>query len=161
LGEALDWCASLVGTAPALLRVQPAGAGDRSTGDERMELHIEFRRRAAGGDAVSACIRLNDPAGAWGVPDTAEARSSNLRARVDCLRGTAQIDGPRQVTWESAGEKQSESLSSDRPDVEVMLDHFSRRVVGGLIPVPTLEDLCRAYQLVDVALSGRDAHAER
>jgi hypothetical protein len=58
------------------------------------------------------------------------------------------------VTWESSKEKARESLISDRPAVEVMLDHFTRRVVGGLIPVPTLEDLCRAFQLAETAMDG-------
>ena len=68
----------------------------------------------------------------------------------------AVLEGPQEMMWhpgggESAGERIVESLAADRPDVEVMLDHFCRRVVGGLIPVPTLDDLCRAFQLVDTA----------
>jgi hypothetical protein len=39
-------------------------------------------------------------------------------------------------------------LSHDRPEVEVMLDHFCRRVVGGLIPVADLLDICRSLHLV-------------
>jgi hypothetical protein len=93
--------------------------------------------------------------------------SITLRASVECAHGTALLEGSKDVTWylasadspgrespgsDSKGERFVESLASDRPAVEVMLDHFCRRVVGGLIPVPTLEDLCRAFQLVDSAL---------
>ena len=56
------------------------------------------------------------------------------------------------MTWESAGKREIESLDSERAAVEVMLDHFSRRVVGGLIPVPTLDDFCRASRLVETVL---------
>jgi predicted dehydrogenase len=161
LAETLDWCANLVGTAPALVRVQPANVGARRVGNGSLEMHVEFRRRAGRGDVVSACIRVHDPADARAAPDDAEARSLNLRARVECVHGTAVIEGPRLITWESGREEFAESLAADRPDVEVMLDHFSRRVVGGLIPVPTLEDLCRAYQLVEVALSASDTNPQR
>jgi hypothetical protein len=46
----------------------------------------------------------------------------------------------------------TESLTTDRTDVEVMLDHFTRRVLGGLIPVPTLEDVQRARELSAVVV---------
>ncbi|MGE5191568.1 MAG: hypothetical protein ACM3U2_03645 [Deltaproteobacteria bacterium] len=159
LAAALDWCSNLVGAAPALVRAESAGAGIPAAapplaGKGPLQLHVEFRRRASGGEPASARIRLNEPARTAAPPDDVEARSLNLRARVECVRGAALIEGPRGITWESGREKLAESLAADRPDVEVMLDHFSRRVVGGLIPVPTLEDLCRAYQLVDVALDG-------
>ena len=161
MAETLDWCSNLVGTPPTLVRFQPAGAAALDTGEGRLEMYVEFRRRAGGGEVVSARIRLKDALGIGTAPDAAAARSLNLRAHVECLRGTALIDGPRQLTWESAGDKSSESLAADRPDVEVMLDHFSRRVVGGLIPVPTLEDLCRAYQLVEAALPASDTKPKR
>ena len=44
-------------------------------------------------------------------------------------------------------EQHSETLESDRDDAFVMLDHFFRRVVGGLIPVADLSDICRAINV--------------
>jgi hypothetical protein len=32
-----------------------------------------------------------------------------------------------------------------------MLDHFCRRVVGGLIPVPDIGDICRGLEVVRAA----------
>jgi len=47
-----------------------------------------------------------------------------------------------------------ESLDAERNETEVMLDHFSRRIVGGLIPIPTLDDVLRAIDvLVEAELS--------
>ncbi len=37
-----------------------------------------------------------------------------------------------------------EGLATERTETEVLLDHFCRRAVGGLIPVPSLEDFLRA-----------------
>ena len=145
LALALDWSMSLVGAVPAAIRA----ARNRSTADG-IELHVEFRRPAAGGVAPTARIRLAAKAPAASANDS--ERSIALRASVECAAGKALLEGPQDVTWDLAGEQFVESLTSDRPGVEVMLDHFCRRVVGGLIPVPTLEDLCRAFQLVDSAL---------
>ena len=63
---------------------------------------------------------------------------------VRCLRGEALLEPPDRITWEAAGVRETELLTGDRPDLDVMLDHFTRRVVGGLIPVPTLQDVQRA-----------------
>lgn len=52
--------------------------------------------------------------------------------------------GPTTVEWTADGKQQSEELTAERTETEVLLDHFCRRAVGGLIPVPTLEDLMRA-----------------
>jgi predicted dehydrogenase len=169
LAVAVDWSMNLVGALP--LEVRAARNGSVV---DRLELNVEFRRPSGGGAAPTALIRLaaNSTAPSTNGSETSIA----LRASVECEHGLALLEGPQQVTWyvrkgelakgnlagreltsgelaigELAGERFAESLASDRPDVEVMLDHFSRRVVGGLIPVPTLDDLCRALGFVDAA----------
>jgi predicted dehydrogenase len=153
LAATIDWCSNLVGTAPGVVRAVFSPDREPGAGLGLTELHVEFRRPAAGGEPAAACIRLGETGGPAMTPPGADA-AAGMRARVQCVTGTAWLEGPRQVLWEAAGESVTESLVGDRSDVEVMLDHFSRRVVGGLIPVPTLEDLYRACQLVDVALDG-------
>jgi hypothetical protein len=148
LAAAIDWCTNLVGTAPGVVRAAPiSGANPEAVS----EIHIEFRRPAAGGDAARATVRLLE--GQTGNVSDCDGAAISLSARVNCTRGVACLEGPRQVTWEHKGERLVESLAADRSGVEVMLDHFTRRVVGGLIPVPTLVDLCRAYQLADTVLN--------
>jgi predicted dehydrogenase len=149
LAAAIDWCMNLVGTAPAAVRVAPF-CGQQS--GCLSETRVEFRRPAAGGDAARATIRLLDGVTGIAFDGDCEGTPIALAASVSCINGTAWVQGPRQITWEHGGERRVESLLADRSGVDVMLDHFTRRVVGGLIPVPTLEDLCRAYQLVDTAL---------
>ncbi len=63
---------------------------------------------------------------------------------VICERGEARLRGPSEVDWTTNGITTAESLESERSDIEVLLDQFCRRVVGGLIPVPDLSDLYRA-----------------
>lgn len=64
--------------------------------------------------------------------------------RLHCERGQARLLGPTSIEWIADGKQQSEELATERTEIEVLLDHFCRRAVGGLIPVPTLEDLMRA-----------------
>jgi predicted dehydrogenase len=145
LAMAIDWCTNLVGTPPVSVRAAPGGMSDS-------DLHVEFRRPAAGGDAAVAVIRMTEEKGPAMPQNALDVAPIVCRAQVRCAHGTASLEGSRNVTWESGKERSAESLASDRPDVEVMLDHFTRRVLGGLIPVPTLDDLCRAFQLVDTAI---------
>lgn len=161
LAVAVDWCTCLVGTDPSAVRmgvaIEKGAASDHrgaSGGDGLLcELRVEFRVPAAGGAAAVACIRLA-VGGKTSHPEPAFSSSSNgLCARIGCVGGTAWIEGPHHVTWESGIDRSIETLISDRPAAEVMLDHFSRRVVGALIPVPTLDDLCRAFEFVDTALN--------
>jgi predicted dehydrogenase len=150
LAAAVDWCTNLVGTVPAVVRAVPI---DGDIPGCLSEIHVEFRRPAAGGEAARATIRLVDGNAGTVFDGDCEGLPVTLAAHVNCAHGIVWLQGPRQVTWEHKGERLVESLVADRSGVEVMLDHFTRRVVGGLIPVPTLEDLCRAYQLLDLALN--------
>lgn len=67
---------------------------------------------------------------------------------LQCEQGTARLQGPTRINWTTAEGTQSEELSAERSETEVLLDHFSRRVVGGLIPVPSLMDLIRVRESV-------------
>jgi predicted dehydrogenase len=135
---ALDWTCHLIGTAPAEVRgtVGPTGAE---------EAVISFKRSAAGGAPASARIVLH--------PDSAE--TPDWKASIRCQRGSAELAGGTHIDWKAGAERRSESLSNERGGVEVMLDHFSRRVIGGLIPVPTLDDLCQAARLAGAAVESR------
>lgn len=64
--------------------------------------------------------------------------------RLHCERGEARLLSSTSIEWSADGNQQSEELTTERTETEVLLDHFCRRAVGGLIPVPSLEDLMRA-----------------
>ena len=67
---------------------------------------------------------------------------------LHCEHGDARLLGANVIEWTVDGCRQSEELTTERTETEVLLDHFCRRVVGGLIPVPTLEDLMRARMAI-------------
>jgi predicted dehydrogenase len=149
LASTIDWCANLVGTSAVSVR-SVRNAADGRAGV--LEAGLEFRRSAAA-DAPTASIRIDlaDIGAQTNRPDA--ETGAPFRAEIRCTKGRAVIEGPRRIRWESEGESRSELLESDRGAVQVMLDHFTRRVVGGLIPVPTLDDAVRAFQLADAALA--------
>lgn len=139
LARAFDWCCHLAGTPPAAVHYRNSGAAS--------EVAISYRRPAAGGEPTTARLVLR--------PDLPADTFWNCEVR--CEKGIAKPSGAAQIAWESADETRAESLAGERAEVEVMLDHFSRRVVGGLIPVPTLDDLRLAFQLADAAAHSRAA----
>lgn len=75
-----------------------------------------------------------------------------------CEHGTVAIGGSRDLHWTTDGQTKQESLQSDRSATEVLLDLFARRVIGGLIPTPDLNDLMQAIKDANTV---RDTLAER
>jgi len=135
--SALDWACHLFGTAPAdvLGTLGPGGADETA---------ISFKRSAAGGPPATARIVLHR-----------DSAANEWSAEIRCAHGSARLQGGTNIEWSVGSDSRNESLSHERDGVEVMLDHFSRRVIGGLIPVPTLDDLCRAARLVEAAIESR------
>ncbi|NOX56379.1 MAG: Gfo/Idh/MocA family oxidoreductase [Planctomycetes bacterium] len=77
--------------------------------------------------------------------------STSPAIRVECESGEACLNGDKTISWAAGSQRKTETLASDRSEVEVMLDHFCRRVVGGLIPVADLNDVCRGLRLARAA----------
>ncbi|HLJ11880.1 MAG TPA: Gfo/Idh/MocA family oxidoreductase [Planctomycetaceae bacterium] len=153
LALAIDWSSNLVGTPPAAVRAAPQAGEDSGRSARAPQVQVEFRRPSAGGAAAQASIRFDCAQNASAVSEASHSPPLILRAEVRCAKGAGLIEGSQQLTWDCDGERKAESLVAERTEVEVMLDHFTRRVVGGLIPVPTLDDLCRAFQLAHAALA--------
>jgi predicted dehydrogenase len=146
LATAIDWCTCVVGSGSASVR--------ENTEPQRLYTQLEFRRTGSEGPSSVASIHVADVACRTGEVRVADTSPVRFHVDIDCADGRACVDGPVNLTWEAGGEQHTESLSADRPELEVMLDHFSRRAVGGLIPVPTLDDVCRAFELADAVLRG-------
>ncbi|HEY3963940.1 MAG TPA: hypothetical protein VGM05_05235 [Planctomycetaceae bacterium] len=142
---AIDWCISLIGTAPTA--VVPVRHTDTAGMTGAQQYDVEFRRPSSGGDAARATIRI---AAAHHPAVSVNGGATGLlfpQVKIQCANGTALLKPPCGIVWDVGGQPVSESLTADRTDVEVMFDHFSRRVLGGLIPVPTLDDVQRARSL--------------
>lgn len=126
----LDWCVSIVGRPPTSMS---CGTVQQAT----RRLLLGFRPSRTAGEVSVAEIHLR--------PGPQEqnngSASSQWRCEIECDSGSVVITNPTELFWTQNQQQHSESLAGERSATEVMLDHFSRRVVGGLIPVPTLEDL--------------------
>lgn len=90
------------------------------------------------------------------APDESAACPGRFR-QIECERGRAIIESSTVIRWETGDDSATESLTADREATDVMLDHFCRRVVGGLIPVADLADISQGLQLVKAAAESRRA----
>jgi predicted dehydrogenase len=128
-----DWCRYLVRTPPGCVE----SVDDRT-------VHIEYRQGKSGGVASSVKLRIDEPSS-----DAEKDEQQRNCQQITCECGWVVLKSDTSIEWQAEGEAVvAESLSHDRPEVEVMLDHFCRRVVGGLIPVADLLDICRSLHLV-------------
>lgn len=126
--EWADWCHYLFRAAPQQVTRRSDGQGWR------------FDFSSPSGSIESARIA---ELSLCPTPPVAD-RPTLDEVRVHCERGEARLLGSTTIEWSADGNSQSEELTTERTETEVLLDHFCRRVIGGLIPVPSLEDLMRA-----------------
>jgi hypothetical protein len=126
----IDWCSALLRSLPTTCEVSL----DESGG---LRLDVSFRQQGSDRSPRSAIVRLQ-----------AGNSGSSLKARIRCRDGEIHVTSDTELRWHTAAADESERLDRDRSHVEVLLDHFARRVVGGLIPVPGLDDICRVLQFL-------------
>jgi predicted dehydrogenase len=143
-----DWCRYVLRTAPVALHSRPLdanGAGDRPG----RTITVEFAKRRSGGESPTAELRLHAPQAAKQPKTTGFANSPTYE--IHCEHGRAVIGKSDAIEWEADCGQMQESLTSDRSEFEVMLDHFCRRVAGGLIPVADIVDVCQCLHLAYAA----------
>lgn len=137
-----DWTRYVIRSTPMRLSAKvetPGGSG--------ATIRIEYSPRRAGSSAAVAELRLGENGN--GPPEIG-------RQEIECETGKACIESPTVIRWQSGADVTSETLTADRDETEVMLDHFCRRVVGGLIPVADLSDISRGLRLVGAVQESRD-----
>ena len=132
----VDWCRYVTGAAQVSI-AEPVQVDGHST---------EFRIEARAGHTIRVAVEFGQP----------------FRAVAGCAQGRIAIHGPHDLEWtqhsdgRTDNDARREDLTDDRPGRQVMLDHFCRRVAGGLIPVPTLAELQIARQLARQIASPAD-----
>ena len=138
--ERIDWCYALIQSAVTGVIVT---SSDES---ESFTLKITFRRRRADGTPISAVIpiTLDQPTPQVGSPPP-------LRAVLTCRSGLVEIQEQDRMIYRVRGASREESLQEDRPCTDLMIDLFARRVLGGLVPVPDLNDVKGCLQIVEAA----------
>lgn len=132
---AIDWC--------GFVSRQNLGGliGARESGAQQRYL-LEFQPDIRGRQLDPAEISIP-------VMEAAESTTKcGFQAEIDCEHGSAFLHDSVRINWNVAGETSiCEELGSERTEEEVMLDQFCRRLVGGLIPTASIQDLALAWSL--------------
>ncbi len=139
--EVIDWCRSLLNSSAHQIHrsVQPDGE----------TLVVSYGRGSPTHPSVRTEIRLPSPAPREDPP-TGWA-TAFPRVHAQCQSGTAELLSETHIRWNTPTESSDETLEADRPAEQVLLDLFLRRVVGGVVPVPSWAELgeaCRLWQSV-------------
>ncbi len=140
LAAAVDWCSYVTRRSVESLMV--ATSNDVAA-ESRWTL--TFRPDARGMELAPAEIGIQErphiPGDSW---------DNSLQAVVMCEQGQAVLEDATTIRWSLSNSAESvECLAQERPDVDVMLDQFCRRLVGGLIPTATLSDVATALRHVE------------
>ena len=140
--EVIDWCRSLLNSAAQQIHrtVQPEGE----------MLIISCGRRSSTTPLVRTEIRLPGRQLLETPPPSPATVFPQVHAQ--CEHGEADIRSETNIRWKTSSESGDESLEADRPAEQVLLDLFLRRVVGGVVPVPSwaeLDEACRLWQSVN------------
>ncbi len=140
-----DWCKRILRCSPSQLSAKKIKS-EQSEQSENMpnyRLSIEYPEKENEGQPVNVEVtfRVTD--------DHTNENSSRILYEIACEEGSAIMNSATEISWHLNREEQvHETLTAERSSVEVMLDHFCRRVVGGLVPVADLDDVARSLQLV-------------
>ncbi|MCA9041207.1 MAG: hypothetical protein KDA65_12715, partial [Planctomycetaceae bacterium] len=144
-----DWCQHVLKAVPLLVSPgEPVEVVPAS--NSICSYHISYspcRRKNADVKSTAPFVNLS-------YIDSVEDYPEFPRIEVTCSHGKAILAEATRIEWETANESAKESLVAERSEFEVMLDHFCRRVVGGLIPVADLADYehsLRLYQALKLS----------
>jgi predicted dehydrogenase len=161
LAGLIDWCQYVTGRIPASISAQTLPTRSTPAEDHPWQIDLGFRPDSYGKSATTARLRIqpvvrpegptaNDGGHSWNV--TTDAWPSPLH-EVLCEHGRAVICDPGEIRWRNGAPEPlaTELLLTERSDAEVMLDQFLRRVLGGLVPVANLQDVCRVLEWVEAA----------
>ncbi|MFN0195919.1 MAG: Gfo/Idh/MocA family oxidoreductase [Planctomycetaceae bacterium] len=135
----MDWCRYVMRSRPKVIRQVTAINESHQNWERGFE--IEFHERTPTSSPPLAELTLSRGTTAM------EA----VHYEICCENGRAWFYDSTTIIWESGSEIVTECLQAERHEIEVMLDLFCRRVVGGLIPVADLGDICRGLTMVQAA----------
>lgn len=132
----IDWCVCLIGRAATTVEFASGTDGSR--------LHLTFATQpdSMSSDAPEAEIVLT----AGRIHDGHEPHRL-----IECKRGSATIASGASISWQTETEQADESLTNERSPFEIILDQFCRRALGGLVPIPTLNDAIHAIAILKAA----------
>jgi hypothetical protein len=121
--EVIDWCRFVVQS--AVTRTDYL--------NEDSTFGVAFRRQDEGRPMQASIV--------WTSTQKPPVYPSDFSAELVCRDGVVIATGNRRVRWKAGNDEADEELSDDRTSAAVQLDLFTRRLAGGLVPVPSLEDV--------------------
>ncbi|QDT56393.1 hypothetical protein Pan44_44470 [Caulifigura coniformis] len=132
--EAIDWCRFVVQSGVIRSEFFP----------EQQVLRVAFRKQYDE-KPVEAAL-------SWSRTEAPPLYPADFSAELICQNGVAIVTGGRRVRWKAEEDEGDEELSDDRSSAMVQLDLFARRLAGGLVPVPSLEDVAVAVNAARTAI---------
>lgn len=145
LAGLFDWCQYVTGRTPISVSAPASHTPDALS---TRQVEIGFRADPLGNPGCLARIILLPPS-----THSALEIAPYPQHEIHCEKGFASINADATIRWQNGtfSDFQVEQLAAERSDADVMLDQFFRRVVGGLIPVADVRDVCRALFFVQSA----------
>ncbi len=143
LAGIIDWCAQMAQARTVEIgSIQPTIGRDAAEG---VSIAAVLERGGSNPSRVAVAVRASEPSG--GVEATGTGLDAfPFHATVECAHGTAHVLSAARIRWRCQADEAEEDLEKERTGLDLVLDYFARRVVGGLIPVPDLTEVCRVLR---------------
>ena len=136
--RAVDWCTTVTQSMVRTVESTPDG----------QEWTLTLQHGRPGAQPVTATIAFVDSPASQ---DATSGAAGEFSAEVTCRNGRVEIMDERTLRWSTETGTEEESLNRDRVSGDLMLDLFGRRLVGGLVPVPGVDDLLQANRVLTTA----------
>ena len=125
----VDWCSNLMGHDP--IRVIHSDESAKVTASFKLEY------RAVSPSTVSRTATLIQRSNG----------DNSIRITVECEQGCATLTDRTKISWQSSTESADEVLTGERSEIDILIDQFCRRAIGGLNPVGRLGEFIRAVRI--------------
>ncbi len=135
--EVIDWCRSLLNSTVTEIHREERHEGDT--------LVMSCGGRSSSTPPKLIEIRLIGAGPRETAPPSLDTAFPLVH--IQCQHGEAELLSEIHLRWKTPTETGHETLENDRPAEQVLLDLFLRRVVGGVVPVPSWAELAEACRL--------------
>jgi predicted dehydrogenase len=146
LMELVDWCRYVVGDEPTSVVGVRHGISGNPADDDYQMMSLDFSKNAVPGEGPIAQISCGRYMPATWRDAIYFRPPSSLQ--VCCERGIAFIDLPSKIVWFDEAGQHVESLDSERPVGEQLLNMFHRAVTSLVRKANDLDDAYRALSAV-------------
>ena len=137
IAQIIDWCADLMGQ---MLVIAKEDGGPKHF-DSPVRFEIPRPKLKSDPRAVSL--------------HHSKRVDGGLHCDINCVHGTATVRDRAWIRWENSRESAEECLQDERSEIEILIDQFCRRALGGLNPVGRLEEYAKALQIAESLSDGR------